>query len=286
MLAGIFPGKKPHLDMSVNQPPEFVKPQALTKDAFLGGKLSVWQTAQGFRAGLDSILLGTSVPDTAGKLLDLGAGVGVAALCALTQNEQIEAVLAEIDPDMAELAQRNIDDNGYADRAKVLTLDILAPGSERKAAGLATDMFDVVIANPPYFTAGTPAPNAVRAGARHMSGEVLDGWVKTAASSAHAQGIVIFIHTAGALPQLLSSFSARMGGLTVLPIASRPGMAASRVLIKGHKGSRAPLTLLPPVALHGADGNGFTPAIDAVFRGQTRLDWHLRPSAPISGPTT
>jgi tRNA1(Val) A37 N6-methylase TrmN6 len=271
--------------MSVNQPPGFVKPQAHTNDAFLGGKLSVLQPRSGFRAGLDSVLLGASVPEGTGKLLDLGAGAGVAALCALEHNHSLNAVLAEIDPATAELARQNVESNGFGNRADVLTLDVLASGLDRKRAGLGTDLFDVVIANPPYFATGTLADDKARAGARHMDGDFLDGWVKTAVSAAHARGLVIFIHTVEALPQLLSSFASRTGGIAVLPLCPRPGMAASRVLVKGQKGSRAPLRLLPPLALHGDEGNGFAPAVDAVFRGTGRLDWHMEKQVPISGDT-
>lgn len=271
--------------MSVNQPPEFVKPQAYTKDAFLGGKLSVTQAKSGFRAGIDSVLLGASVPKGARKLLDLGAGAGVAAMCAMDHDPALEAVLAEIDPATADLATDNIRANGFDARAEVLTLDVLASGKERKAAGLETDLFDVVIANPPYFDAGTLAQDAGRAGARHMASHLLEGWVKTAVSSAHAQGTVIFIHTAEALPHLLSAFASRMGGITLLPLAPRLGMAASRVMVRGHKGSRAPLTLLPPVALHDGPSHQFAPALDSVFRGTARFDWHLGSRAPISAAT-
>jgi Predicted O-methyltransferase len=53
----------------------------------------------------------------------------------------------------------------------------------------------------------------------------------------------------------------------------RPGAAASRVLVRGTKGSRAPLTLLASRALHGEDGRAFAPEFDAIFRGMAVLDW-------------
>lgn len=259
--------------MSVNQPPGFVKHQERTNDAFLGGKLSIAQPARGFRAGLDSVLLGAAVARGGGKLLDLGAGAGVAAFTALCHDAELSAMLVEINPQMAGLARENARDNGLAQRAEVLELDVTARGAVRQAAGLGTDLFDVVIANPPFFGHGTLAPDAARAGARHMDEGKIEDWVRTAVSSAHAGGEVIFIHLAEALPDLLAAFCARMGGIRVLPIAPRPGAPATRVLIGGRKGSRAPLELLAPLVLHGADGNAFTPEVDAIFRGNATLDW-------------
>ncbi|UYQ71470.1 methyltransferase [Pelagibacterium flavum] len=258
--------------MSVNQPPEFVKRQQPDADAFLGGKLSIAQPEKGFRAGLDSVLLGASLPQGTRQLLDLGAGAGVAALCALAHEEGLEATMVENNAEMAMLAAANVEANSFTHRATILKISATATGAERKALGLGTDSFDVVIANPPYFDAGTHAPDPARAAARHTDGEV-SGWVRTAVSCAHAKGEVIFIHVAQALPQLLAAFNSRMGAITVLPIAPRPGMAASRVLVRGRKGSKAPMALLPPLIVHGETGSEYAEPVRSILRGETRLDW-------------
>ncbi|QJR19467.1 tRNA1(Val) (adenine(37)-N6)-methyltransferase [Pelagibacterium halotolerans] len=259
--------------MSVNQQSEFVKRQEGQADAFLGGKLSIAQPEKGFRAGLDSVLLGASIPHGARQLLDLGAGAGVAALCALAHDDGLEATLVENNADMAMLAAGNVEANGFSQRATILKINATATGAERKALGLGTDRFDVVIANPPFFEAGTRAPDPARAAARHTDGEV-SGWVRTAVSCAHAKGEVIFIHLAQALPQLLAAFDSRMGGICVLPIAPRPDAPASRVLVRGKKGSKAPMRLLPPLILHGETGGGFAEPAGSILRGSARLDWH------------
>ncbi|HBU54373.1 MAG TPA: methyltransferase, partial [Sulfitobacter sp.] len=36
-------------------------PDALTRDAFLGGKLHLWQPRKGYRAGVDPVLLAATV---------------------------------------------------------------------------------------------------------------------------------------------------------------------------------------------------------------------------------
>ena len=259
--------------MSVNQPPGFVKHQESKADAFLGGKLSITQPEKGFRAGLDSVLLGASVSPRAGQLLDLGAGAGVAALCAMAHNDALSATLVENNAEMAGLARDNIAANGLSGRAHILEVSATASGAERKALGLGSDRFDVVIANPPFFEAGTKAPDMARAAARHTDGEV-SAWVRTAVSCAHAKGEVIFIHVASTLPQLLAAFNARMGAIVVLPIVPRPGKPASRVLVRGKKGSKAAMELLGPIVLHGESGNGFSPQVDAILRGKSVLDWH------------
>src|SRR6218665_1265067 len=127
--------------MSLEPPTDFVKQQTLTRDAFLGGRLDLSQPRNGFRAGLDSVLLGASVRPASLDLLDLGAGVGTAALVAMTHNIHLRAVLAESDPGMAALAKANLADNGLLARGEVTEIDVTSAGQLREAAGLAPDSF-------------------------------------------------------------------------------------------------------------------------------------------------
>ncbi|UYN99578.1 MAG: methyltransferase [Devosia sp.] len=261
--------------MSLDQPTQFVKHQTISRDAFLGGRLRLSQPRNGFRAGQDSVLLGAAVPKGTDRLLDLGAGVGTAGLVALELGLAAGVDLAERDRPTLALAETNVADNGFSGRAHVLSVDIGAPAGERRAAGLLDNGYDCVIANPPYFREGqgTLAPQEARAGARHMQAEGLALWTRRAAGCAAASGQVIFIYPAEGLAALLSAMQNRFGALTILPLASRPGQAANRILMRGIKGARSPLTLLAPRALHGDDGHGFAPEFDAIFRGKAALDW-------------
>jgi tRNA1(Val) A37 N6-methylase TrmN6 len=171
-----------------------------------------------------------------------------------------------------ELARANIAANGFAARAGVVEVDLTAAGRTRTSAGLAADHYASVIANPPFFEAGT-VPSRSRAAARHMSPNALDIWVKTAATHAAAGGEIVFIHIAERLPALLESFTSRFGAITILPLTPRDGEPAHRILIRGVKGSRAPLTLLASRSLHTPAGRTFRAEFDAVFRGSDRLHW-------------
>ena len=259
--------------MSLDQPKAFVKHQSVTRDAFLGGRVTLSQPSHGFRAGLDSVLLGAAVGKGRKTLLDLGSGVGTAALVALVHNPGLTATLAEQNADMVALAEANVADNGLADRARVATADIIGPAADRRAAGIRDNGYDSVIANPPFFADGTLAADAGRAGARHMDAEALDLWIRAAAGAAAADGEVIFVYPAQSLPPLLAGFARRFGAVTVLPLTPRPGEPASRVLLRGIKGSRAPLTLLASRTLHGPEGRAFAPEFEAIFRGTARLVW-------------
>ncbi|HUV32034.1 MAG TPA: methyltransferase [Devosiaceae bacterium] len=266
--------------MSVDHPLPDVKSQSVTTDAFLGGRLTVAQPAAGFRAGLDSVLLGASVRQAGGRLLDLGSGVGVAGLVALAHHPRLDAVFADADEHALGLCARNIAANVMALRAVTLMADATLGGAARQRAGLAADAFDTVIANPPFYdrARATAAPAAPEAHG-HDAGR-LERWVRTACACLRPSSEAVFIHRAEALGELLQAIGRRLGGVEILPLAPYPGAAASRILVRGVKGSRAPLRLLSPLAVHAAKGAGFSVATEAVLRGETLLDWRAAARAP------
>ena len=60
------------------------KDKELTKNKFLGNKLEIFQTSEGYRGNMDSVLVAASVAAESGqKVLELGCGNGVALCCRL-----------------------------------------------------------------------------------------------------------------------------------------------------------------------------------------------------------
>ena len=59
---------------------------ALSCDAFLGGRLRIWQPRAGYRAGIDPVMLAAAVPARPRQsVLELGCGAGTASLCLAAQ---------------------------------------------------------------------------------------------------------------------------------------------------------------------------------------------------------
>jgi tRNA1(Val) A37 N6-methylase TrmN6 len=94
----------------------------------------------------------------------------------------------------------------------------------------------------------------------------LDGWVLACHAMLKSGGLLTMIHRADALPDVLAALSRRFGALAVKPVHPRVDAPASRILVRGRKDSRAPLTILPGLVLHDAEGR-FTPQADAIHRG-------------------
>ncbi len=244
----------------------------ISRDRFLGGKVAALQPAKGrHRAGTDAVLLAAAVPRAAsGVLVDLGAGVGVAGLCAARLCPDAEVVLVDKDPVAADLARQSrlLEENAdIAARVRVIESDLLAPQKQRVDAGLLPGMAAQVIMNPPFYEPGSvcASPDEARAAAHVLSDEGLEGWMRVAASLLAGDGRVTVIWPAARLAALLSAIEGRFGAATVYPLFPKVDAAALRVIVCAVKGSRAPLRLLPGMVLHEADG-GFTTEADRAMR--------------------
>lgn len=243
----------------------------VTHDAFLGGGLSLRQPAKGYRAGVDAVLLAASAPVATrdgGAYLDLGAGVGTVGLCVARRLPQARVVLVEREPQFVALARDNIAANGLSERVRVAALDITAArAAELAEAGIGTGRFAHVLANPPFHThgSGTASGQALKAGAHAMAEGGLELWVRFMARVAAPGGTGAVIHKAEALGQVLAAFDRRFGAIRVLPILARAGQPAIRILVRGVKGSGAPLVLLAPLVLHAEDG-AFLPQVSDMLR--------------------
>ena len=246
----------------------------LTDDAFLGGALSILQPAKGYRAGLDAVLVSAAARATiaeGARVLDAGAGVGLVGIAIAASVVGVRVTLAEIDPMLAELARRNAERNGVADRVRVVVADVAEGGralhNAASGCGLAPASFEHVVTNPPFYAAesGTPSPLRAKAVAHQLPEGRLDSWIAFLATAAANAGSLTLIHRADALAPVLDALSGRFGCIRVLPIHPRADRPAKRILITAVKGSRVPLELRPGLVLQDAEGR-YLAAVEAVLR--------------------
>lgn len=247
---------------------------ALSDDKFLCGRLRLLQPIKGYRAATDPVLLAAACPAQAGQsVLDVGCGVGAAALCLGWRVPGLKLMGLEVQPDYADLARRNGLRNLIDLSVEEGDLRDMPPALRRE--------FDHVITNPPYYPpAGTPSPDAGRA--RAMQVELsLSFWVATCARRVTSGGTLTVICGADGLPEALAGMTPKMGAVTVLPLAPREGQPARRVLVQGHKGRKSPFRLLAPFVIHaGAQHDGdresYTQAAEEVLRNGAAIHGLLR----------
>jgi len=241
-------------------------------DAFLGGRITVTQPRQGYRAATDPVLLAAAVPVTSGaSVLELGCGVGTAALCLAARVGALDLHGLEVQPDYAELARTNAARNSVA--MEVHLGDIRA-----MPAALRQRTFDAVMLNPPWYPPTDPAsPDPARDRSRRLDAPLAD-WIYAALSRARQGGQIIVIDRTERLPDILAALDGPAGDITVLPLAARADRAAKRVLVRARKTSRGPFRLAAPLVLHdGAahdrDGDDFSARASAILREAASLDF-------------
>jgi len=252
-----------------------------TTDAFLGGRMMAVQPARGHhRSGLDAVILAAALDDhSAGRVIDMGAGAGVAGLSLAARAARVQMVLAEREPELVGCARDALAlaaNRAFADRVDVVRADLLA-GAARKAAGLDPESFDHALMNPPFHDRQSvrASPDDFRARAHVLEEGGLGDWFRAAAALVRPRGTLAAILPADRLPAILAACESRFGGLSVLPLHARAGEPATRVLVRGVKGSRAAMRLLPGLLLHGSTGSAFLPGPAAILRdGASLADIH------------
>ena len=257
-------------------PPVAAMPSTLTEDAFLGGRISVLQPEKGFRAGIDSVFLASTVPCQPGDtLFEAGLGTGVAALCILSRVPDIHITGVEVATRYAMMAEQNASRNGFASSLEVIKGDVKDALRRDLAQWPAHGSFSHAYANPPFFEQDKvrASPDLLKAQATAFGPEDLVLWVKVLHTMVALRGSCTFVHRAEALGRLLNAMEGRFGDIRVAPLYAREGMAASRVIVQGIKGTKGPLQLLPGLVLHGASSQ-FTPEAEAILRDG--LAWRLR----------
>lgn len=237
---------------------------ATTEDTVYQGRVRLVQPARGFRTGFDSLLLAAALPALAkGEALELGCGCGGALLPAAFRLPGVSFTGLELSENVTQMARTGAQLNGFGARVTIENTEAsewVKPHENR---------FDLVFANPPYFEPGKISEPGEGKASAYIETLSLEGWIKAMLHAAKPRAPVVLVHRAAELARLLAQLDRQAGEITVLPVASKAGEPARRVLVRARKGlRRGPLTLLPPLITHTEDGSARTPAAQAIIEGQ------------------
>jgi tRNA1(Val) A37 N6-methylase TrmN6 len=229
-----------------------------TEDTLLGGRVRVLQPRRGYRVAVDAVLLAAAIDAAAGeRVLDLGAGVGAVGLCLAARVAGCAVTGIEVQPALAQLAERNAALNGMSERVRTIIHDLARP--------LPADLgsFDHVATNPPYLAAAVadPSPDPSKALATVESSADLARWLAVAAAAAKSAGTVLIIQRSDRLEEIVAHL-VRLGWGNVAIKRLPP---AARVLIRARRAGTLQRIESPPLVLHRPEG-GYTEAAEAVLR--------------------
>lgn len=243
------------------------------EDVFLGGRVRLLQPVQGYRAATDPVLLAAAIPARSGeRVLDLGCGVGAAAYCLAARVPGLTFHGLEIQPAYLALARENAALNQMAITLHEGDVAVMPPALRQIS-------FDHVMVNPPYFPqAALASPVAERDRARREGGANLSDWIGAGLARLKPKGWLTVIHLAERAPELLRLLDGPAGAIAMLPLVSRAGRNAGRVIIQARKGARAPFRLLAPLVLHAGsahvrDEDDFSRQTVAILRDAAAINF-------------
>jgi tRNA1(Val) A37 N6-methylase TrmN6 len=231
---------------------------ALTEDALLGGRVRLLQPRRGYRVAVDAVLLAAAVDAAENtRILDLGAGVGAVGLCIASRIAGCQILGVELQPELAELAERNAALNGVSERVRTIVHDLAHPLPSELGA------FDHVATNPPYLAAAVadPSPDASKALATVESSADLARWLEVATAALKPAGTLTIIHRGDRLDEIADQLVRLGWGELELKLL----MPAQRVLVRAHRAAKPARRLAPSLVLHRPEG-GYTDEAEAILR--------------------
>ncbi len=220
-----------------------------TIDRVLGGRVAVVQRRDGFRFSLDSLLLARFVElQGRERVVDLGAGNGVIALCLAMLNDEAVVVGVELQEAMVERAVRGIALNGLAERVHIVKGDVREMGKTLKPGS-----FDAVACNPPYrpLLSGRGNPERERLQARHEVEGGLADFLRSGAALLRHRGRMCLVYPSERAVELFSAMRQHdLEPRRVRFVHSFADAPANLVLVEGVRGAGTSLTALPPLVIY------------------------------------
>jgi tRNA1Val (adenine37-N6)-methyltransferase len=138
-------------------------------------QFTIDQEKSAFKVGTDGVLLGATVNVSgADSILDIGSGTGLSALM-LAQRSNATITAIEPDDDSYLQTCENVDRSPWHDRISVINSDLqnFNPG---------TEIFDLIVSNPPYFIDSLKNPDPRKSATRHndslSADELLKGIIR------------------------------------------------------------------------------------------------------------
>lgn len=226
--------------------------------------IKIIQSDKVFAFSLDAVLL-ADFADVSGKkrVVDLAAGNGAVGLF-VAKKTTADVTLVELQPRLADMAQRSVELNELAERVNVLNIDLADTWNH-----VEKDSVDVVTCNPPYFKVrpgDVQNPNEALALARHelttnfaMVAQITRGLLKTG-------GKAFIVHRPDRLEELLHTLAQNdLAPKRIRFVHPKADREANMVLIEARRSGKPDgVRILPPVVVYNHDGT-YTQEVAALL---------------------
>lgn len=220
------------------------------------------QKGNGFRFGIDAVLLSDFAKSATGKVMDLCTGTGIIPLllAAKSKAEHIDAV--EIQPEIADMARRSVEYNSLVDKINIQCADLKdAPKLFGKS------IYDAVTVNPPYMRTGSGLLNDTdtKTVSRHEIKCTLDDVIRVSSELLKPHGKLFMVHRPSRLAEIFSAMRQyRLEPKIMRLVAPCEDKEVNLVLICGIKCAKSDLKIMPTLFVYDKNG-GYTKEIDEIY---------------------
>ena len=217
--------------------------------------LKIIQNKDGFCFGIDSILLTDFAKNIKqnSKVIDLGTGTGIIPILLYGKTKNTKFVGVEIQPEVAEMANRSVKLNLLENNIEILNTNILELSKIYNRGS-----FDVDTTNPPYkkINTGVINENNKKLISRHEITASLEDFIRTASFLLKDLGEFYMVHR----PDRLEDIFYEMRKNKIEPkkikfIYPNKNKKTNLVLIKGIKNGKQFLEFENNLYVYNEDGN-------------------------------
>ncbi len=229
--------------------------------------LRIIQNKKWFCFGMDAVLLANYCELKKGsKVIDLGTGTGIIPLILYAKKDISLAIGVEIQPEVAEMADRSIKLNNLEDKIKILNIDL-----KEITNHLEPYSFDAVVSNPPYklYNSGIKNPSDQKAISRHEVMCTLEDVIKNASKLLKQYGKFYMIHRPDRLVDIMCLLREyKLEPKKIRFIHPKVNEKPNMVIIQASKNGNKELKFDPPLYVYDENGS-FSPEIHTIYNEES-----------------
>lgn len=216
--------------------------------------LKIIQNKEGFRFGIDAVILAGFAKNgiNKSKVLDIGTGTGIISILLAEKTDLQEIIAIDVQKEVCEMARRSVKLNKLENKIKIVNQNI-----KEIEEILEKNSIDVVITNPPYQKkeTGITSENEKEKISRHEILCTLEDICKATKHVLKPNGKMYLIHRPERLADII--YSLKNNGLEPKEmkfVEPRSGEKPNLVLIKAVKGGKSFLKVHKPLIVYEKNG--------------------------------
>ena len=221
-----------------------------TKDYLLKNKIIYYQYKNGYRTGIEPIILASKIPAKANKILDIGCGCGPISLILAYRSKYSYIYGWDKNIKFLLLANKSKLDNNFNN----LLFENINITNYKKTY---SNFFDVIVTNPPFFLENSviKSKNILLQDARYTTLKELNKWIKNMLIYLKNDGKAFMINRYDNMDLLMNIFENYDVSLKIQPIKSYADRDPKNLIIELTKSNNFSSKVISDLIVHDRTSN-------------------------------